>query len=78
MIAILEQQVRENYEQQLNNSIVDKSKYFINIINFSLIFVLDELWNLYLDFCVQRLSQASDSTKNEVKKYLSEVGNTVK
>jgi hypothetical protein len=27
MIAILEQQVRENYEQELNNSIVDKSKY---------------------------------------------------
>jgi len=34
MIAILEQQVRENYEQQLNNSIADKSKYFINIVNF--------------------------------------------
>ncbi|CAF0887840.1 unnamed protein product [Rotaria sordida] len=49
MIAILEQQVRENYEQQLNNSIVDKN----------------ELWNLYLDFCVQRLRQASDSNKTE-------------
>ncbi|CAF4119264.1 unnamed protein product [Rotaria sp. Silwood2] len=49
MIAILEQQVRENYEQQLNNSIVDKN----------------ELWNLYLDFCVQRFSQISDSNKSE-------------
>jgi len=27
MIAILEQQVRENYEQELKNSIVDKSNY---------------------------------------------------
>jgi len=49
MIAILEQQVRENYEQQLKNSTIDK----------------DELWNLYMYFCVQRLTQAPDSTKNE-------------
>jgi U3 small nucleolar RNA-associated protein 6 len=49
MIAVLEQQVRENYEEELKNSRVDKN----------------ELWNLYLDFCVRRLSQASDSTKNE-------------
>ncbi|CAF0721602.1 unnamed protein product [Rotaria sp. Silwood1] len=49
MIAILEQQVRENYEQQLNNSTVNKN----------------ELWNLYLDFCLQRLSQASDTNKTE-------------
>jgi hypothetical protein len=39
---------------------------------------LEKLWNLYLDFCVQRLSQAPESTKNEVKKDLSEIGNTVK
>ena len=27
MIAVLERQVRENYENQLNDSTVDKSKY---------------------------------------------------
>ncbi len=79
MIAILEQQVRENYEQQLNNSIVDKSKCFNNVVVFNgFLFFLEKLWNLYLDFCVQRLSQAPESTKNEVKKDLSEIGNTVK
>ncbi|CAF1959562.1 unnamed protein product [Rotaria magnacalcarata] len=49
MIAILEQQARENYEEQLKNSIVDTN----------------ELWNLYLEFCVQRLRQASDTNKIE-------------
>ncbi len=66
MIAVLEQQVRENYEELLKNSTVDKSKdcnSMIYIFNLN----LDELWNLYLDFCIQRLSQASDSNKNEVK-----------
>jgi len=67
MIAILEQQVRENYEQQLNKSIVNKGKKYLHFDfrQFWLI-CLDELWNLYLDFCIQRLSQAPDSTKNEV------------
>ncbi len=30
MIAILEQQVRENYEQQLNKSIVNKGKKYLH------------------------------------------------
>jgi hypothetical protein len=29
--------------------------------------ITDELWNLYLDFCIQRLSQSLDSNKNEVR-----------
>ncbi|CAF1352469.1 unnamed protein product [Adineta steineri] len=49
MIAVLEQQVRENYEKQLKKSTVNKN----------------ELWNLYLDFCVQRLTQAASSNKTE-------------
>lgn len=49
MIATLEQEVRENFEQQLSQSNVNK----------------DELWNLYLDFCVQRLGQSPDSIKTE-------------
>jgi hypothetical protein len=32
MIAILEQQVRENYEQQLKNSTIDKGKYFDHVV----------------------------------------------
>lgn len=51
MIAVLEQQVRENYEELIKNSQIGKN----------------ELWNLYLDFCVQRLSQAPDVVKNEHK-----------
>ncbi|CAF0814641.1 unnamed protein product [Adineta ricciae] len=49
MVAVLEQQVRENYEELLKDTTTNK----------------DELWNLYLDFCVQRLSQTSDSNKSE-------------
>jgi hypothetical protein len=52
----------------------------VEILTLSLVSIdpfLDELWNLYLDFCVQRLSQAPDSTKNEVRKDFSEVKNTV-
>jgi len=49
MIAVLEQQVRENYEEELKNSPANKN----------------ELQNFYLDFCVQRLSQAPDSVKTE-------------
>ena len=31
MIAVLEQQVRENYEQQLKNLTTDKSKYLFSL-----------------------------------------------
>jgi len=57
MIAVLEQQVRENYEELIKNSQINKN----------------ELWDLYLDFCIQRLSQAPDSVKNEHKNTCDQV-----
>lgn len=67
MIAVLEQQVRENYEEALTNSRVDQSNDLMETMDFEEEFSLDELWNFYLDFCVKRLVQASDSSKSEVR-----------
>jgi len=48
-ISVREQQVRENFDEQLKNINGDKSS----------------LWNFYLNFCLRRLEKASENDKNE-------------
>jgi hypothetical protein len=46
---------------------MNKSKHALNCIHRRFQWIcLAELWNLYLDFCIQRLSQSSDANKAEV------------
>ena len=68
MIAILEQQVRENYEKVLNEpTTTDRGTTNFSFDSIGTCSVLDKLWNFYLDFCFERLTQATESNRSEVK-----------
>ena len=54
MIAVREEQVRENYEEQLKKIRHETNRF-------------ESLWNFYLNFCLERLQKASDADKSEVR-----------